>query len=389
VAAAFVLPPPTDLGVSQSLMQDPTAVGSELMFTITVTDNGPNAATGVIVSDSLPAGVTFVAASSGCANSSTTVTCNVGSLSSGASAVVNVVVRPTSAGTVTNTASVSGLGVDSATANNTSSIVATVVATPTVKLAAISTRMEVLTGGNVLIGGFIVGGPTAKTVIVRARGPSLASFGISNVLANPVLQLVRAADNSTIGLNDDWGSASNAAQMSASGLAPSDPRESAILMTLAPGAYTAIVSGAGGGTGVGIVEVYEVDHPEVPLTAISTRGEVLGGANVMIGGFIIQGSSPLTVVVRARGPSLLGSGITNALGNPVLQLVRASDNSTIAANDDWVNAANAAKISVLGFAPSHPLESAILITLDPGAYTAIVSGAAGATGVGIVEVYVP
>jgi hypothetical protein len=254
------------------------------------------------------------------------------------------------------------------------------------RVFGISTRMQVLTGEDVLIGGFIVGGSTAKNVIVRARGPSLGSAGVANTLANPMLQLVRASDQQVIGTNDDWGSAANAAQISASGFAPADASESAILMSLSPGAYTAIVSGVNNGTGVGIVEVYEIDYPQVPLTGISTRGQVQGGDGVMIGGFTIQGEAPQTVIVRARGPSLGSASVANPLSNPTLTLV--SGQSVLATNDDWGTAANAVQVQASGFAPAHPQESAILISLFPGAYTAIVGGAGGATGVGIVEVYV-
>ena len=252
------------------------------------------------------------------------------------------------------------------------------------RLGAISTRMQVETADNVLIGGFIIGGSTPKTVVVRARGPSLAAAGITNFLADPQLQLVFG--NGTVVSNDDWGSAPNAAAITASGFAPSDSHESAILATLDPGPYTAIVSGAGGGTGVGIVEVFEVDHPELPLVGISTRGFVSTGDSVMIGGLIIQGNAPQQVVVRARGPSLAAQGVASFLSNPMLQLV-ASD-GTVFTNDDWQSASNEAQIMTSGFAPSDPRESAILLTLQPGAYTAIVTGVGGATGVGIVEVFI-
>jgi hypothetical protein len=252
------------------------------------------------------------------------------------------------------------------------------------RLAAISTRMQVQVADNVLIGGFVITGSTPKTVVVRARGPSLASSGISNYLANPFLQVVYS--NGTVLSNDDWGSAGNAAQIQASGFAPANPAESAIMATLDPGPYTAIVSGSGGGTGVGLVEVYELDRPDVPLAGISTRGQVLTGNDVMIGGVIVQGDAPQTVVVRARGPSLASQGVANPLSNPVLQLVNGADNSVVT-NDDWGSAPNAAQIQASGFAPSDPRESAIMMTLNPGAYTAIVSGAGGATGVGIVEVF--
>jgi uncharacterized delta-60 repeat protein len=253
------------------------------------------------------------------------------------------------------------------------------------RLGNISTRGQVLTGNDVMIGGFVIGGSANKTVVVRARGPSLVPFGITNALANPTLQLFLGQN--AIATNDDFGTAPNLAALQASGFAPDNPLESAILANLAPGAYTAIVSGVGGGTGVGIIEVFEVDQFTTPLVNISTRGKVLTGNDVMIGGFVIQGSGPQAVVVRARGPSLVPFGITNALANPALQLVRSSDQATLATNDDWGSASNAAAVTASGFAPSEALEAAILITLDPGAYTAIVTGVGGGTGVAIVEVF--
>ena len=258
-------------------------------------------------------------------------------------------------------------------------------ATTIPRLVNVSTRGRVLTGENVLIGGFVIGGPGSKTVVVRARGPSLSAHGVAGVLANPVLQLVRSSDQATIAANDNWGDASNSAQILASGFAPLAPEESAVLATLAPGAYTAIVSGAGGTTGVGLVEVFEVDHPEIPLINLSTRGRVQTGENVLIGGFIIQGSGPQTVVVRARGPSMSAQGVSDVLLDPVINLY--SGQTLIAGNDDWQAAGNASTIQSSGFAPSDSRESAIYITLNPGAYTAIVSGAGGSTGVGIVEVF--
>jgi hypothetical protein len=147
------------------------------------------------------------------------------------------------------------------------------------------------------------------------------------------------------------------------------------------------VSGAGGTTGVGIVGVFEVDHPEVPLVNISTRGKVMTGDDVLIGGLIVQGDAPQTVVITAIGPSMAGAGVPGVLANPMLTLVRSSDHAIIAANDDWQSAPNAADIAASGFAPGDARESAILITLPPGAYTAIVQGAGGTTGVGLVGVF--
>ena len=255
------------------------------------------------------------------------------------------------------------------------------------RLDAISTRMDVLTGDNVAIGGFIIGGSTPKTVVVRGRGPSLAGAGVAGVLANPLLQIVRSSDQTVIATNDDWQDAANAADIVAAGFAPGDAHESAVMMTLDPGAYTAIVSGVGGTTGVAIVEIFEVDHPEVPIAGISTRGRVDAGDNVLIGGIIVQGAAPQTVVIRARGPSLAGAGVAGVLVNPTLILVRSSDNTVVATNDDWQSGPGAAAIQAAGLQPGDPAESAILITLDPGAYTAIVTGAGGTAGVAIVEVF--
>jgi hypothetical protein len=252
------------------------------------------------------------------------------------------------------------------------------------RMNGISTRMQVLTDDNVLISGFIIDGTTAKNVVIRARGPSLSAQGVAGALADPILTLVPAVGS--VVTNDNWGDAPNASEIQSLGLAPSNSRESAILATLGPGPYTAIVQGDRGGTGVGIVEVFEVDHPDAPLIGISTRGRVLTDDNVMIGGFIISGTEPRTVVVRARGPSLASQGVAGTLQNPLLQLVFAADATTIT-NDDWGTAANAGTLQAIGFAPSDPLEAAILVTLTPGAYTAIVSGAGGTTGVAIVEVY--
>jgi hypothetical protein len=238
-----------------------------------------------------------------------------------------------------------------------------------------------------MIGGFVIGGSANKTVAIVATGPSLSSFGITNPLANPMITLVRSSDQVTIGSNDDWQAAPNAAQLQAAGFAPPHPNEAAILVNLPPGAYTAIVQGVSGGTGISVIGVYEVDQPTIPLVNISTRGRVQTGDNVMIGGFVIQGAGSQQVAIVATGPSLAQFGIANPLANPMLTLVRSSDQATIGSNDDWQAAGNAAQLQSAGFAPSNALESAILTTLAPGAYTAILQGAGGTTGVGIIGVY--
>jgi hypothetical protein len=235
----------------------------------------------------------------------------------------------------------------------------------------------------VMIGGFIIEG-SQKTVLIRARGPSLAQFNVPGTLANPTMELYFG--QTPIGSNDNWQQAANMSDIQATGLAPTDPSESAMLTTLAPGGYTAIVRGVNNTTGVGIVEVFEIGATgTASLLNISTRGPVETGDNVMIGGFIINGSFPKTVVVRARGPSLAQFGVPGVLANPVLQIFQGQ--SPIAANDSWQGATFAAQMIANGVAPSDPAEAAIMITLNPGAYTAIVTGAGNTTGVGIVEVF--
>jgi hypothetical protein len=243
-----------------------------------------------------------------------------------------------------------------------------------------------LTGNDVMIGGFIIGGMTPKTVVIQGIGPSLGNYGITNPLPNPTLTLVRSSDNTVIAANDNWQSAPNAAQIQAAGFAPSNPYESAIMVTLAPGGYTAILSGVSNSTGVGLVAMYEVDHPEVPFIDLSTRAKVLTGQGVMIAGINIQGNQQ-SVVIQGIGPSLANYGIASPLPNPTLTLVRSSDGAVIATNDNWQSAPNASAIQASGFAPTNPWESAILITLPAGNYTAILQDASGATGTGLVAVY--
>jgi hypothetical protein len=238
-----------------------------------------------------------------------------------------------------------------------------------------------------MIGGFIIGGSTNKTVAIVATGPSLTAYGITNPLANPTLTLVRSSDQSVIATNDDWQTDPNASQLQASGFAPSDPREAALYVSLPPGAYTAIVSGAGNTTGVSVVAAYEVDHPESPLTNISTRGYVQTGNNVMIAGFIVQGTTPQTLAITATGPSLTAFGIANPLANPTLTIVRSSDQSVVATNDNWQSDPSAAQLQASGFAPTNPFESGMVLSLQPGAYTAIVSGSGGGTGTSVVGVF--
>ncbi len=257
-------------------------------------------------------------------------------------------------------------------------------ATPTQPLN-ISTRMQVLTAEKVLIGGFIVTGTDPKKVILRAIGPSLAAFGIANPLPDPVIEL-HASDQSLITSNDNW-KETNEGEIAASGLAPTDDLESALITTLEPGSYTAIVSGKDGATGVGLVEGYDLDQPaDSELANISTRGFVETGTNVMIGGFILGGNDGnATIVVRALGPSLSQFGVADALADPTLEL-RDQNGALIQGNNNWKDTQQT-EIAATGLQPTLDAESAILSLLGPGAYTAIVAGQGDTTGVGLVEVY--
>ena len=249
----------------------------------------------------------------------------------------------------------------------------------------ISTRLEVGTGDQVLIGGFIITGTGPKRVVLRAIGPSLAGSGIANPLADPFLEL-HASDQSLITTNDNWRD-SAAADIEATGLAPANDLEAALVITLDPGSYTLILRGKDGATGVGLVEAYDLDPAAgSQLANISTRGLVETGGNVMIGGFILgEGSESTAVLVRAIGPSLTPLGVAGALADPTLELHDANG-AIIRSNDNWKETQQT-EIEATGLQPQDDLESAISATLAPGAYTAIVAGKNGLTGVALVEVY--
>ena len=245
----------------------------------------------------------------------------------------------------------------------------------------ISTRVRVQTGDNVLIGGFIVTGTDAKTMIVRAIGPSLP---LSGTLADPWLQLY-GGNGQLIMSNNNWQEAPNKQAIIDSTVAPPNSYESAILRGFAPGAYTAVVRDVGNATGIALVEVYDLASTSTSkLANISTRGVVETGDKVMIGGFIVgpTGTGSTQVIARAIGPSLPVAG---ALADPVIEL-HDSYGSVIGENDDWKSTQQAA-IEATGVAPTNEKESAIVLPLTPGSYTAIVRGNNNGTGVGLVEVY--
>ena len=278
---------------------------------------------------------------------------------------------------------------DAAGASASQSFKVTVAATP-VHLANISTRLQIGTGDNGLIGGFIVLGDSPKRVLIRALGPSLSGSGVSGALADPTLEL-HDGTGALLSSNDNWVNAPNKRDIMSSTLAPIEPNESVILTTLpttsSGSAYTAIIHGTNATTGVGLIEVYDLDSgPGSSLLNISTRGDVQTGDNVMIGGFIIVGGGDQRVLVRALGPSLAGAGVANPLGDPTLTLYD-SHGTQIDFNDNWQDNPAKDEIEATTIPPTDTKESAVLQTLAPGSYTAIVRGAGNSTGVGLVEVY--
>jgi hypothetical protein len=247
--------------------------------------------------------------------------------------------------------------------------------------------MRVQTGDNVGIGGFIITGTAPKHVLIRAIGPSLTGFGVPNALVNPVLELHGPGAFATI-TNNDWRDTQEA-EIQATGIPPTNNFEAAIVATLAPGAYTAIVRGNGNTSGVALVEVYDLNQGvDSKLANISTRAFVSTGDNIVIAGFTLGGDSHYDrIVVRGIGPSLTAFGVPNALANPTLEL-RNSNGALLIVNNDWQdNPDQVVEITAAGLAPTNNLESALAATLPPGAYTALLAGLNNASGIGVVEVY--
>ena len=219
--------------------------------------------------------------------------------------------------------------------------------------------------------------------MIRAIGPSLSKVGVAGALADPVLE-VHDASGSQIAQNDNWNS--HRTEVLLSGLAPTDEHEAALTLTLQPGAYTAVVHGTNGNAGVAVVEVYDLAaDSDSKLANLSTRGNVGAGVNVMIGGFIVGGDQPTNVVVRAIGPSLANYGVAGALTDPMLEL-HDGNGALLARNDDWLTDQEQ-QLTGFRLAPTDEHESAMLLSLQPGAYTAIVRGKNDGTGIALVEVY--
>jgi len=275
-------------------------------------------------------------------------------------------------------------------------------AAPASFLGNISTRSFVQTGDHVMIGGFIVQGTQSKRTILRAIGPELSQYGIPNFLTDPTLEL-HNANGTLIAFNDDWQetviggiiTSDQVLDIVNSGHAPGNPFESAIIADLPPGRYTAIVRGFDNTTGVALVEAYDLSPSSASILGnVSTRSFVQTGEDVMIGGFIVQGTQPKNVILRAIGPELSQHGVPDFLADPTLELHN-ENGAVIARNDNWqhtiiggiITQNQVQDIQNSGHAPTDPSESAIVANLPPGNYTAIVRGVNGTIGVALVEVY--
>jgi Fibronectin type III domain len=249
-------------------------------------------------------------------------------------------------------------------------------------LGNVSSRTLVQTGDFAMIGGFILLADSPKEVVLRAIGPSLSNAGVSQVLADPTLDLLDSS-GTVVASNDDW--RTGGLDLVALGLAPTDDRESALIATLPGGAYSAIVRGKDDAVGVALVELYDLDMNNGRIANISTRARVETGEDVLIGGFILTGTDPAQVIVRAIGPSLASAGVMDPLLDPVLELHDA-DGSLIFTNDNW-RSDQESQIIDTTLPPADDREAAIVVTLPPGAYSAIVRGVNDSAGVALFEVY--
>ena len=263
----------------------------------------------------------------------------------------------------------------------------------TAKLSNLSTRGYVGTGDSVMIAGFIVSGTGTTTVTIRALGPTIAAapYNVAGTITDPVLTIVDGAGQ-VVASNDNWGDFTASSDIQAGGRAPSDPSEAVVQISVTQGNYTAIVTGAGGATGVSLVEVYDegTGGDSIELSNLSTRGYVGTGDSVMIAGFIVGGDtgSSSTVTVRALGPTIAAApyNVAGTITDPVLTLVDGSG-QVFATVDNWESSTSASAVTASSRNPVNAVESAHQFSVSPGNYTAIVTGAGGNTGVSLVEVY--
>jgi hypothetical protein len=259
------------------------------------------------------------------------------------------------------------------------------------RLINLSSRAKVGTGESVLITGFVIGGTGSKKVLIRAAGPALEAFGLSSPLPNPMIKIYQ--DSKLIAQNDDW-SQDDADEVSRLGAFAFSvgSKDAALLTTLAPGAYTAQIADSSG-TGVALAEIYDAsENPNADyqrLVNISSRGLVTPDDGVLIGGFVVTGNSPKTLLIRGIGPALTAFGIAGVLADPALTIYQ--DSKVITTNEGWANSAaiTTAAIQTGAFTlPSGSKDAAVLITLNPGAYTAQIKSAKNASsGVALIEIY--
>jgi hypothetical protein len=241
-----------------------------------------------------------------------------------------------------------------------------------------------------MIGGFIIAGNAPKAVLLRGIGPSLAQAGIpaASLLQDPVIEL-HSSNGSLIMRNDNWKESPQRSQIEGSVFQPTDDREAVILATLQPGLYSAVMSGSGDTTGIGLLEIYDNNQAaDSALANISTRGFVQTANNVMIGGFTLgRNNNPSRIAVRGIGPSLAQFGLTNVLDDPTLELHDANGHIVVS-NDNWTDDPVAAtELSANGLAPQNGHESAIFTSLPPGQFTVILAGKNGGVGIGLIEIY--
>ena len=252
------------------------------------------------------------------------------------------------------------------------------------RLANLSTRAFCKTREAVLVNEFIIQGTGTETLVMRGIGPSLANFGVPGALKDPTVFLFDARGH-TLDANNDWMDNPDKDEIIASGLPPTDPHESAIIDTLRPGLYTFVEQGVHRTQGVAIPEIYDLLNGDLQLSAVGTRAFVSTGDNVLLGGFILTGSAPVSLLIRALGPSLANAGLSRVLANPQLELHDATG-QLIFSDDNWRDTQEA-EIIATGLAPTDDRESALVVTLNPGAYTNVLTGVGATTGIGFLQIY--
>jgi hypothetical protein len=358
----------TIAGITFNVSQD----GTNCSYSISPTSQtlGANASTNIV----------NVTASAGCAWTATTNDPSILSINSGASGSGNGTVTYTAAANSTTSQRAGTLTIAGQT------FMVTQAAGGPTELANVSTRLRIETGDNVLFAGFIVTGTQPKKIIVLGTGPSLTGGGVPGALADPTLELYQG--NTLLDSNDNWVDSPKKQAIIDSMVAPTNDLESAIVATLPANnsQYTAIVRGAGNGTGVGTVQLFDLDRlVDSKLANISTRGFVQTGDNVLIAGTILLGQTSQKVIVRAIGPSLPFSG---TLADPTLEL-RDQNGGLIDSNDNWKDSPNKQAIIDSTVPPTNDSESAIVATLPANSaqYTAIVRGVNNGTGIAVVEVF--